>query len=213
MDDPAILGSTNAHLIIDRLSAGAEILLGCSSSDLIGQSLLQLVSRTDVLTLVTAAARSLETDSWTSLSVSVQRDDGSMRCRLVLVPVRPAPSLMFALTNDSASPERLGPGGGTGEGRASPAEPVGPALRAGVPGLTRLSAREVEIVWRLYNGDRVPAIADGLFLSQSTVRNHLSAVFRKLGVRSQQELIYVLRDAVPPSDAAPLARGRVRGSG
>ena len=204
MEDPAVLGSTNAHLIIDRLSAGAEILLGFSGSDLIGQSLLQLVSRTDVLSLVTAAARSLETDNWTSLSVSVQRHDGSMRCRLVLVPLRPAPSLMFALTNDSASSRQLGLGDDTG--RESPAEPAGPArqsaLRVAVPGLTRLSAREVEIVRRLLNGDRVPAIADGLFLSQSTVRNHLSTVFRKLGVRSQQELIYVLRDALSSFDAA-----------
>lgn len=199
IEDPAILGSTNAHLIIDRLSAGAEILLGFSSGELIGQSLLQLVSRADVLSLVTAAARSLETDKWTSLSVAVQRDEESMRCRLVLVPVRPAPSLMFALTNDPARRHRLGPGDGTGAGRESPAEPAGPARRpalpAEVPALTRLSAREVEIVRRLLNGDRVPAIADGLFLSQSTVRNHLSGVFRKLGVRSQQELIYVLRDA------------------
>ena len=205
MEDHAILGSTNAHLIIDRLSAGADILLGYPSGDLIGQSLLELVSRADVLSLVTAAARSLETGNWTSLSVSVQRRDESMRCRLVLVPVRPAPSLMFALTNDSASPQRLGLEHGAGGGRESPAEPARPssqaALRADVPGLTRLSAREVEIVRRLFNGDRVPAIAGGLFLSQSTVRNHLSAVFRKLGVRSQQELIHALRDAFPSSEA------------
>src|SRR4051812_37357099 len=108
MDHRSIVGSTNAHLMIDRLSAGAEILLGFSSGDLIGQSLLELVSRADVLSLVTAAARSLETENWTRLSVSVQRREGSIRCRLVLVPVRPAPSLMFALTNDSASPLRLG---------------------------------------------------------------------------------------------------------
>jgi DNA-binding CsgD family transcriptional regulator len=32
-----------------------------------------------------------------------------------------------------------------------------------------------------------------MFLSPSTVRNHLSSVFRKLGVGSQQELISLLR--------------------
>ena len=36
-------------------------------------------------------------------------------------------------------------------------------------------------------------IAQELFLSQSTVRNHLTSVYRKLGVRSQQELLSVLR--------------------
>jgi DNA-binding CsgD family transcriptional regulator len=51
----------------------------------------------------------------------------------------------------------------------------------------------LEIVVRLMNGDRVPAIAESLFLSPSTVRNHLSAVFRKMRVSSQQELIHRLR--------------------
>ncbi len=65
--------------------------------------------------------------------------------------------------------------------------------QAAVPGLTRLSAREREIVGWLLDGYRVPAIAACLFLSQSTVRNHLVHVYRKLGVASQQELIDLLR--------------------
>jgi PAS domain S-box-containing protein len=67
-----------------------------------------------------------------------------------------------------------------------------PPLR-GVPGVTQLSARELDIVRRLLAGDRVPAIAQAVFLSQSTVRNHLARVYRKLGVGSQQELINLLR--------------------
>ena len=59
--------------------------------------------------------------------------------------------------------------------------------------LTRLSARELDVVNRLLAGDRVPAIAKLLYLSQSTVRNYLSSVFAKLGVKSQQELIALLR--------------------
>ena len=70
-------------------------------------------------------------------------------------------------------------------------------------GLTRLSAREVEIVRRLLNGDRVPAIADGLFLSQSTVRNHLSTVFRKFGVRSRTQLVARVRRPGAAASTAP----------
>jgi EAL domain-containing protein (putative c-di-GMP-specific phosphodiesterase class I)/DNA-binding NarL/FixJ family response regulator len=55
------------------------------------------------------------------------------------------------------------------------------------------SERQLEIIERLIKGERVPTIARGLYLSQSTVRNHLSAVFRKLGVHSQEQLIATLR--------------------
>jgi DNA-binding CsgD family transcriptional regulator len=56
-------------------------------------------------------------------------------------------------------------------------------------GAELLSAREQQIVSRLLDGDRVPTIARALYLGQSTVRNHLTGVYRKLHVNSQQELI------------------------
>ena len=56
-----------------------------------------------------------------------------------------------------------------------------------------LSPRQAEILDRLAAGERVPAIAKSLFISTSTVRNHLSAIFRLYGVHSQQELIALLR--------------------
>ena len=40
---------------------------------------------------------------------------------------------------------------------------------------------------------RVPGIAGALFISQSTVRNHLSDMFRKVGVNSQEQLLALLR--------------------
>ncbi|MGD9997420.1 MAG: LuxR C-terminal-related transcriptional regulator [Ilumatobacteraceae bacterium] len=46
---------------------------------------------------------------------------------------------------------------------------------------------------RLLAGERVPSIARALYLSQSTVRNHLSVIFQRLGVHSQEELIQLLR--------------------
>jgi DNA-binding NarL/FixJ family response regulator len=41
----------------------------------------------------------------------------------------------------------------------------------------------------------VPTIAKGLDLSASTARNHLSKIYRKVGVHSQVELIEALQDA------------------
>jgi DNA-binding CsgD family transcriptional regulator/PAS domain-containing protein len=59
----------------------------------------------------------------------------------------------------------------------------------GDPVLRDLSRRQLEILRRLMRGQRVPTIAGDLFLSHSTVRNHLSAIYRRLGVHSQAELL------------------------
>jgi DNA-binding CsgD family transcriptional regulator len=61
---------------------------------------------------------------------------------------------------------------------------------------TDLSARENEIARRLLAGQRVPTIARELFISASTVRNHLSGIFRRFGVHSQADFIEKFR----PSD-------------
>lgn len=74
-----------------------------------------------------------------------------------------------------------------------------PPESAPIPGFERLSRRELEVVKMLLRGDRVPVISRQLFVSQSTVRNHLSSVFRKLRVRSQQELIVLLRERKLPT--------------
>lgn len=56
------------------------------------------------------------------------------------------------------------------------------------PALGALSGREKQILALLMQSLRVPAIAERLFISPSTVRNHLKAIYRKLGVSSQREL-------------------------
>lgn len=56
----------------------------------------------------------------------------------------------------------------------------------------RLSAREKEIVEALGTGRRVKDIAQDLVISTHTVRNHLKAIYRKLNVRSQFELISLM---------------------
>ncbi|MCW2570941.1 MAG: Response regulator containing a CheY-like receiver domain and an DNA-binding domain [Frankiales bacterium] len=56
-----------------------------------------------------------------------------------------------------------------------------------------LTEREREIALRLLDGQRIPTIARELFLSPSTVRTHLSSVYRTFRVCSQVELIELLR--------------------
>jgi DNA-binding CsgD family transcriptional regulator len=61
------------------------------------------------------------------------------------------------------------------------------------PQLNSLSTRQWEVLSRLLRGERVPSIATALYVSQSTVRNNLSDIFRVFDVHSQAELLELLR--------------------
>jgi len=74
------------------------------------------------------------------------------------------------------------------EARASHTLKALPAL-IGLPRGCELSARQTEIVSRLIDGQSVSEIGNSMFLSASTVRNHLAAIYRKFGVHSQAELL------------------------
>lgn len=62
-----------------------------------------------------------------------------------------------------------------------------------------LSPREREILEAVASGQRVRAIADAFAISAFTVRNHLKAIFRKLGVHSQVELLAQLHGRSRPN--------------
>jgi DNA-binding NarL/FixJ family response regulator len=63
-----------------------------------------------------------------------------------------------------------------------------------------LTAREQRVLDLLLQGFRIAHIADTLHLSRHTVRNHLKAIFGKLDVHSQAELISTYRSGI---SAAP----------
>jgi DNA-binding NarL/FixJ family response regulator len=62
-----------------------------------------------------------------------------------------------------------------------------------LPHFAELTRRQREILIRLLNAQRVSMIASDLYLSPSTVRNHLTTIFSKFAVHSQAELLAVLR--------------------
>lgn len=69
--------------------------------------------------------------------------------------------------------------------------------------LDGLSTRQWEVLSRLVRGERVPTIASALFVSQSTVRNYLSALFKRFGVHSQAQLLAVLANQDTSPVGAP----------
>ena len=77
----------------------------------------------------------------------------------------------------------------------------------GAPPLVGLRPREQEVVRLLLQHLRVPAIARRLGISQQTVRNHLKSVFRRTGVRSQQELLDRIALAAASQATATMSDG------
>jgi PAS domain S-box-containing protein len=133
--------------------------------------------------------------------------DGSTRPVDVIVRRWPgSPSLLIALCRDVEHATQRGRGSAgriheleTALSRVVDAAldvlgaPNADAVKAfASPVLDQLSRREREVVLLLLRGSRVPDIAGQLFVAPSTVRNHLSRVFRKFGVASQSELLHVL---------------------
>lgn len=83
-----------------------------------------------------------------------------------------------------------GPAASAGGGQST--KPNALHLSAGTtrsPEVDLLSPREREILEAVASGQRVRAIARDFTISPFTVRNHLKAIFRKLGVHSQVELL------------------------
>jgi len=69
-------------------------------------------------------------------------------------------------------------------------EPIPPfRVPAELPEMDRLTDQEKKIVTLMARGLRPQAIGARLFISPSSVRNHLSRIYRKLGVANQAELL------------------------
>jgi two-component system nitrate/nitrite response regulator NarL len=78
-----------------------------------------------------------------------------------------------------------------------------------------LTARERDIVNAAveHSGSANHVLAERLFISEHTLRNHLSSVYRKLGVASRLELyVYALRHGLARTDAAGQRRPPLSGS-
>lgn len=204
------VGTADEHGAVDRLSTEVRDLLGCTNAELEGAALIDSVHPADAERFRDAVALSLDDRCGVGVTVRLaNQEHGWDAARMVLSPSDGTPSgrLGFSIIDDvqtlapSADPA---PRDSTSmaeleRGLARIANEI-QALRVAVgvadlpagdivPELADLSSRQWEIVTRLLAGQRPPAIAEAMYLSQSTVRNHLSAVFRKLGVHSQQELI------------------------
>jgi PAS domain S-box-containing protein len=197
------LGTVDGQWRIDRITSDITDLLGHPAAALLGRSAFDLIHPEDVSSLLLLAAHSGERPGGTGGRIRFLTAAGDwMVCRLVVQPLAGPAPLAFAFAVAAIPSAPAADQGRTREleehlrriarevassGVAAWSNAV-PTARE-VPELSRLSSREYEIVVRLASGDRIPTIARSLFLSESTVRNHLTSVYRKFGVHSQTDLI------------------------
>jgi len=202
-----VLGTVDGAWRIDRISQDVTPLLGITLEQCVGAPVLAVVHPSDAPALLAAVEHARRGERAVRLTL---RLSGGSRAWItvtaVLATISPGdpPALAFALIRGDASP--------AGDGRrelqleahmlriADELRTAGliprldqlPVLTE-TPKLGELTSREWAVLTRLLDGHRVSAIAADMFLSQSTVRNHLSSIYAKLGVHSQVDLIRLIR--------------------
>jgi PAS domain S-box-containing protein len=190
---------------IAHISANAGAVLGRPPEEWLVHSILDLTHTDDLAALLLGFARAT-TDSSADVRIRLRQDGGWRPVRVVITLLEGDGSLPFSLvaapatepeSPDSSSASQLA---GHLRRLASQIEASGilaPVIETaavlGIPATAELSPRQWEIASRLVQGERVATIAAEMYLSQSTVRNHLSAIFQKFGVHSQRELLVLWR--------------------
>jgi PAS domain S-box-containing protein len=210
-NDSSVIGTVDPEWRVDRVSVEVETVLGYGAADLAGAPLLTAVHPGDLAELLTGLAHVHTTGRNAMIRIRLRHADGGwLWCHATLASLDDPPRFAFTLR----------PGPGAGGGRPERARDLerrlariaheissagftvpsaGSPSLGDLPELATLTSREWQVVSQLASGARVPAIAAELALSPSTVRNHLSAVFRKLGVASQSELLERLRSPARPA--------------
>lgn len=198
---PDVVGTVNSLLEIERVSEEVRR-LGLTAEEAVGKSVFRLFDVTSAADVLHALTEATDRQQMVAVAVNVHCDGKPGMADLMLQPLWPAPSFSFSMACAGQGEVQRSPGDETvlrRMGRGVHALALADAFtflhEADVPGVDKLSPRELDIIARLLSGDRVPAIASAIYLSQSTVRNHLSRIFHKLGVASQQELIEMFREA------------------
>jgi PAS domain S-box-containing protein len=193
------VGSLDAEHRVAQVSAEAHDVMGATADAVIGQHMAELVHPDDVAPLLRTLAAAVDQRDGAGNEVRVRGSDGEFHpVHVTACPIDGTSRVGFCATR----------GGGDMTGArvaelerhltriAREIEAAG-LIRSGmqipdperVPGLADLTAKQWEVVTRLLRGERVASIARAMYLSPSTVRNYLSAIYRKIGVHSQAELL------------------------
>jgi PAS domain S-box-containing protein len=201
---PVAVGCTDSDWNIVMVSTEIRDLIDRTSAEVVGRSLLGLVDPEDVDDLRGSVAEQEEPRSLPRIRFVLPNGEETDVCVLLAPRPETTPGTRFALVGriESYYPQpvdrvadlelrlrRIG-----AEVRAAGLiDSAAMPILQNHPELSDLSTRQWEILSRLLEGVRVPTIANELYISPSTVRNHLSMIFQRFGVHSQAELLEKLR--------------------
>jgi DNA-binding CsgD family transcriptional regulator len=207
-----VLGTVDGSWRIDRISQDVTALLGVTPDQCVGSPVLGVIHPSDAPAFLAAVEHARGGER--AVRLTLRLSTGSQpwtTVAAVLATISPGepPSLAFALIRAAADAGSSGDSTRevrlethmlriAGELRAAGLIPRLEQLPAltDTPQLGELTSREWAVLTRLLDGQRVSAIAADLYVSQSTVRNHLSSIYAKLGVHSQVDLIRLLRRGI-----------------
>ena len=197
------VGTVDRDWSITSVSADIVDLIGITAAETVGQRLTSDVPQTDIHLLL-EASRQASADRSVALRLRLRSRTGDwIPLCCLLTSLAGTTELCFILLRYD---QQDGDDAGT-EGRAAKLEhhlwriavelhasgvmDLGVPLADGsaLPQAGELTPRQLEILRRLVRGERVPTIARELYISQSTVRNHLAAIFERFDVHSQAELL------------------------
>jgi PAS domain S-box-containing protein len=202
-----IIGTVDDEWRIDRISQEVGAVLGYRPKDLAGKLPLSSVNPHDLPQVLSGLAHVHATGRGAVVRLRVRRADGTwVWCRAYLSAMGEAPRFAFTLrplTQEkipdaerlSALESRLARIAQEVRAVAFPVPSTEAPVLADIPELANLTSREWQTLSLFADGGRVAGMAEQLGLSQSTVRNHLSAIFRKVDVGSQAELLTRLRSS------------------
>jgi PAS domain S-box-containing protein len=197
--DQHAVGALDAEHRVAQVSAEAHDVMGATADAVVGQSMPQLVHPDDVDTLMRTLSAAVDHRDGAANEIRVRGSDGEFHpVHVTACPIDGTDRVGFCAMR--AGGDMTGARVAELERHltriAREVEAAG-LIRAGlqipdlerVPGLADLTAKQWEVVTRLLRGERVASIARAMYLSPSTVRNYLSAIYRKVGVHSQAELL------------------------
>jgi PAS domain S-box-containing protein len=189
--DPAFATDEEGRIVI--WNRAAERLLGHSAAHVLGRACHEVLCGTDAFEnrfcdescALMAMARRREPVR--RFEMHLRTEGGALVRVAISVVVIPGPRPSQHTVVHLLQPAARGGSTPTPPGAGSAIDPSVPADSP--PPAHLLTDREVEVLRRLANGGSTHEIADSLFISVTTVRNHVQNILRKLDVHSKLEAV------------------------